>query len=76
MVMVFLFFETLPSEEVTLHLGAIMESNKFSQAQHKQKRMNAQQSNMACSQELTQTALCMKQMAEVETRLMEIASQP
>lgn len=51
----FLFFQTPPSEEVPVRLETKMEDNKFPQTQHKRKRSNAQQSNMASNQELSYT---------------------
>lgn len=48
--MTLLFFKAPPSDEATLHLTAIMKDNKFLQTQHKWKRSNAQQSNIAYSQ--------------------------
>lgn len=56
MMMAFFFFEVPPSEVVKLNLGAIMKGNEFQQTQHKRKRVNTQQSNVAYNKELIHAA--------------------
>lgn len=57
MVMDLIFLEAPPTEEVNLRFGTIINGNKFSETQHTTKRVNAEQFNMACKQEMTHAAV-------------------